>query len=188
MHHDVLDTLVVGVTIVYGGLFQILFLLEDQSVWVIDEIDWRVSITFSLLLFLVHDTETGRARREFLKLHDVARQRTSLVGEDVLDLAKLLIDIGTLRSAAEVLLVVKHVHVHIHEAALEELYHLKCHEKRDWHEVAEDKNPTACHCCNDESHVLLTIVSFVHHHVLCTCVVNCPTGAHDSARDREQDL
>jgi len=75
---------------------------------------------------------------KLFEFHDVAGERARLVGEDVLDLAELLVNVGALRAAEEVLLIVEHICVVLHEGALEKLDHLESHEQGDRHKVAKN--------------------------------------------------
>lgn len=61
---------------------------------------------------------------KLFELHDIAGECARLVWENVLNLSKLLIDVGALGSCPEKLIFVKYRHVTIHEGTLEEFDHL----------------------------------------------------------------
>ena len=60
----------------------------------------------------------------FTKLHDIAREGTSFVGKDVLNLAQFLINICSLGLHRKIFILVIHVNIPAHEYALPEFYNL----------------------------------------------------------------
>ena len=68
-----------------------------------------------------------RSSGELLEFHDVASECTSLIREDVFDLAKLFIQVGRLSPHCHVLLFIEHHILISHKYHLPELYQLKGH-------------------------------------------------------------
>ena len=91
---------------------------------VVCEIDW-LDTDFGLTLLNGGDVVASSDTRELFELHDVAGERSRLITEDVLDLAQLLVDVGALGACGEVLIIIIHLHVPVHERTLEELDHLQ---------------------------------------------------------------
>ena len=71
----------------------------------------------------------------FFVLHDVAGESAGFVGEDVLDLAEFLIQVGGL-DCRVLVLEADHLRVLADEYALRQLHHFQSDQQADWHEVA----------------------------------------------------
>ena len=91
---------------------------------VVNEIHSYLGFCSDIITFEWRDIEGANFSRELFELHNVARKCSSFVWKDVLNLAKLLVDVCALRSAEKALVLVEHMQVVLHEIALEELYHL----------------------------------------------------------------
>ena len=112
--------------------------------WVIHEVNWLIFNVINLWTSIM-DTKWSSVGWKLFELHNIASQSASFVWEDVLYLAKLLVDVSALSATVKVLIIIKHINVEVHEATLEKFYHLKSDEKWYWDEVAENENPTASH-------------------------------------------
>ena len=113
---------------------------------VVYEIYWLIVNLRDLGLWVfIRDAKRSSIGWKLFELHDIASQSASFVWEDVLYLAKLFVDVSALSATVKVLLIIKHINVIVHEAALEKFDHLKSNKKWYWDEVAENENPTAGH-------------------------------------------
>lgn len=145
--HDISKCLELRMIVVIQDLFHLLFILENKTMGVCCEINWLVVSSIGIILF-GHHTESSCFGAELFELHDIASECASLVREDVLDLAELLIDVGALGFTSEVLFVVEHFHIILHEGTLEELYHFKRNKQRNGHKIAVKRvKKVNDHCC-----------------------------------------
>ena len=94
------------------------------QVWVVE-----VNVTQLRLACLVSCSVWANASCEFLELHNVTCQCSGLVGEHILHLTQLFVEIGRLRSHLHVLQVVIHRVVVRHKDSLPELYQLERYHK-----------------------------------------------------------
>ena len=81
----------------------------------------------ALVLGVGHDGVLGAGDGAPLELHDVPGKRAGLVGEDVLDLAQLLVEVGRPRVGVGLRLLVVHLLVPVDEVRLDELDELQAH-------------------------------------------------------------
>ena len=79
----------------------------------------------ALVLGVGHDGVLGAGDGALLELHDVPGERAGLVGEDVLDLAQLLVEVGRPRVGVGLRLLVVHLLVPVDEVRLDELDELQ---------------------------------------------------------------
>ena len=129
------------------------------------------------------DCVRGLPRGELLKLHNIASQSASFVGENVLDLAQLFVDIGRLGPRVEILIIIIHIQVVVHERTLPEFYHFQGDQKRYRDKVAEDEDPGACHGGYHVCFSLLREFSMqIHLEVGVVEIFECPSGANTRAR------
>mmetsp|Transcript_10515 Transcript_10515/g.28063 ORF Transcript_10515/g.28063 Transcript_10515/m.28063 type:complete len:886 (+) Transcript_10515:1031-3688(+) len=96
---------------------------------------------------------------EFAEVHHVARESARLVGEHVLDLPHLLVEVGRPGHAADVL--VDHVLVSVHEVDLEKLDEGHGDQQRDRDEVGEEDDEVEVARHEDENHGPLGIALLV---------------------------
>ena len=102
-------------------------------------------IILTLVGSLRGDCVRGLPRGELFELHNIASQGASFVRENVLDLAQLFIDIGRLGPRMEILIIIIHIQVVVHERTLPEFDHFQSDQKRYRDKVTEDEDPGACH-------------------------------------------
>jgi len=125
--HDVGKSLELLVIVVIQDFLHLTLVFEHKAVGVGCEVNRLVVVSIAFILF-GHHTESSCFGAKLFELHYIAGECAGFVREDVLDLAELLIDVGALGLAGEVLFVVEHIYIVLHEGALEELYHFKCNQ------------------------------------------------------------
>lgn len=105
-------------------------------------------------------------------------------------MTELLIDVGALGFTSEVLFVVEHFHIILHEGTLEELYHFKRNKQRNGHKVAKDEYPRSSHRDNNVAKVLGVSVdcSLLETQVTGIDVRFSPLGANERACQRKYHL
>ena len=114
----------------------------DKACCALDQVDFEVFFN-CLLVFVFNEVERASLAGELEELHDVAGESACFVGEDVLDLAQLLVDVRRLRVHLEPLLCVVHIDVPSHEGSLPELDEFEGDDDFDTFMVQLDKQREA---------------------------------------------
>ena len=123
VQHELFHAVVFGVGCVLRNLIELGLGVADETV-------------LKLHLSGIRSKVKGTCRAgELFEFHDVARQRSSLVRENVFDLADLFVDVSRLSFHCEVLVSVVHPEVVPHETALPELNNFKCDDQGNRHKV-----------------------------------------------------
>ena len=122
------------------------------------------------------------------EFHHITGQCASLIAENVLDLAQLLIDIRSLRVHLKSLLII-HIRVPAHECALPELDDFERHNQRDGHKVGENQDPCARLLDEQKAPGRCPFVLFIDPQAH-SCLVICggPRRSDDGANYRAEDL
>ena len=146
--------------------------------WVIHEVNWLIFNVINLWTSIM-DTKWSSVGWKLFELHNIASQSASFVGENVLDLAQLFIDIGRLGPCMEILIIIIHIQVVVHERTLPEFDHFQSDQKRYRDKVAENEDPGACH---GGYHVCFSLFREfavqVHLEVRVVEIFQCPSGAN----------
>jgi len=120
-------------------MITVLRIIQDLEHIGIPEVDVFLLAFTAIFTGSVNTSSTGKSS----ELHDVASECASFVGEDVFDLAELLVQVGRLAPHAHHHFLVEHQEVGRHEHSLPEFNQLKGHNQRNRHKVDEHKNPRA---------------------------------------------